>query len=188
MIWKKYKFKLDGYIYENWTFRIVTLILSGVIVYQGILLSEKVNNQRVVVLPPKVDKEFWVAGNVVSKAYLEQMGQFVAFYLFNIDKDTAKVSVENILTYVEPKFYGEVKKMLYEQVNYITENDIARVFYPSMIDVSQKGIIKVIGILKDIIGDKVVSSRQVELEIGYKIKQGRFWIVSLKVKESKWKS
>ena len=185
MIWKKYKFKLDKYIYENWTFRIVTLILSGVIVYQGILLSEKVNNQKVIVLPPKVDKEFWVAGNVVSKSYLEQMGQFVAFYLFNIDKDTAKISIENILTYVEPKFYGEVKKMLLEQVNYIIENDISRVFYPSIIDVSKKGIIKVVGILKDIIGDKVVSSRQIELEIGYRINQGRFWIVSLKVKERK---
>ena len=185
MIWKKFKFKLDRYIYENWTFRIVTLVLAGVIVYQGILLSEKVNNQKIVILPPKVDKEFWVAGNVVSKAYLEQMGQFVAFYLFNVDRNTAKTSIENILTYVEPKFYGEVRKMLHEQAEYIADNNIARVFYPSTIDVSQKGIIKVIGILKDLIGNKVVNSRQVELTIGYKIKQGRFWIVSLKVKESK---
>ena len=185
MIWKRYKFKLDKYIYENWTFRIVTLTLSGVIIYQGLLLSKKVNNQRVVVLPPKINKEFWVAGNTISKSYLEQMGQFVAFYLFNIDRNTAKISIENILTYVEPKFYGVVKKILYEQVDYIIENDIARVFYPSTIDVSQKGVIKVIGILKDIIGSKVVSSRQIELEIGYKIKQGRFWIVSLQVKEKK---
>jgi len=185
MLWKKYKFKLDKYIYENWTFRIVTLILSGVIVYEGILLSDKVNNQKVVVLPPKVTKPFWVAGSKVSKSYLEQMGQFVAFYLFDIDKNTAKTSVENILTYVEPKFYGIVKKMLYEQVQYIIDNDIARVFYPSSIDVSKKGTIKVTGILKDIIGNKIVNSRQVELTIGYKVKQGRFWIVSLLVKEKK---
>jgi conjugal transfer pilus assembly protein TraE len=185
MLWDKYKFKLDKYIYENWTFRIVTLILSGVIVYEGILISEKVNNQRVVVLPPKVSKPFWVSGNLVSKSYLEQMGQFVAFYLFNVNSNTAKISVENILPYVEPKYYGEVKKMLYEQVQYIIDNDISRVFYPSAINVDNKGVIKVIGILKDIIGSKVVSSRQVELDVRYKIKQGRFWITSIVVKEKK---
>jgi len=182
MLWKKYKFKLDKYVYENWTFRIVTIVLAGIIVFEGYLLSEKVNSERVVVLPPKVSKPFWVASNIVSKSYLEQMGQFIAFYLFNVDSDTAKISVENILTYVEPEFYHKVKKMLYEQVRYITENDISRVFYPSKIEV-QKGLIKVIGILRGIIGDKVVSSKQVELDIGYRIKQGRFWIVSLVVKE-----
>ena len=33
MKWDKYKFKLDKYMYENWTFRIVTLIMAGVIVF-----------------------------------------------------------------------------------------------------------------------------------------------------------
>jgi len=185
MLWKKYKFKLDRYIYENWTFRIVTLVLAGIIVFEGYLLSEKVNNERVVVLPPKISKPFWVAGNKISKSYLEQMGQFVAFYLFDVDKNTAKISVENILTYVEPEFYHIVKKMLYEQVKYITENDISRVIYISKINTNKKGKIEVIGILKDIIGSKVVNTRQVILDIGYKIKQGRFWIVSLVVKEKK---
>ena len=184
MLWDKYKFKLDKYVYENWTFRIVTLILAGIIVFEGYLISEKVNNQRVVVLPPKITKPFWVAGNVVSKSYLEQMGQFVAFYLFDVDSNTAKTSVENILAYVEPQYYGKVKAILYKQVDYITANDISRVFYPSVIKVN-KGTIKVIGIVKDIIGNKIVSSKQIELQIGYKIKQGRFWITSIIVKNYK---
>jgi len=185
MLWDKYKFKLDKYIYENWTFRIVTIVLLAVIVYQTILLGDKINNQRVVILPPKITKPFWVSGNKISKVYLEQMGQFIAFYLFDVDTHTAKISVENILPYVEPNFYNKVKEILYSQVKYIIDNDIARVFYPSSIDVHKKGIIKVVGILKDIIGNKIVSSRQIELNIGYKIKEGRFWIVSIVSKEKK---
>jgi conjugal transfer pilus assembly protein TraE len=184
MLWDKYKFKLDRYIYENWTFRIVTLILTGIIVFEGYLISEKVNNQKVIVLPPKISKPFWVTGNIVSKSYLEQMGQFVAFYLFDISKNTAKYSVENILTYVEPDFYGKVKAMLYNQIQYISENDISRVFYPSKITV-QKGTITVVGIIKDLIGNNVVNTKQIKLVIGYKIKQGRFWINSIIVKNYK---
>jgi conjugal transfer pilus assembly protein TraE len=185
MLWNKYKFKMDKYVFENWTFRIITLILSGVIIFEGYLISEKVNNQKVVILPPKMSKPFWVAGNQVSKAYLEQMGQFIAFYLFNINANTAKISIENILPFVEPKYYGEIKKVLYEQVAYIEDNDISRVFYPSVVKVDKKGELKVIGILKDLISNKVVSTRQVKLNIKYKIKQGRFWITSIIVKEKK---
>ena len=185
MLWDKYKFKLDKYIYENWTFRIITLVLVGVIVYEAWIIGEKAQNQRVIVLPPKVTKPFWVAGNKISKSYLEQMGQFIAYYLFDISPETAKISVENILPYVEPQFYSKVKAMLYQQVDYITQNDISRVFYPSIVKVNQPGIIKVVGIVKDIIGNKVVSQQQIELDIGYKIKEGRFWINSIVVKPYK---
>ena len=185
MLWDKYKFKLDKYIFENWTFRIVTLILAGVIVFEGYLITEKVNSERVIVLPPKISKPFWVAGNKISKGYLENMGSFIAFYLYDISPDTAKNSIDNILVYVEPQYYGIVKKILYKQIDYITANDISRVFYPSSINVDTPGQIKVIGILKDIIGNKIVNQKQIELDIGYEIKQGRFWIVSLVTKDVK---
>jgi conjugal transfer pilus assembly protein TraE len=184
MLWDKYKFKLDKFIFENWTFRITTLILSGVIIFEGYLIANKIDNQKVIVLPPKVTKPFWVSGNLVSKSYLEQMGQFIAFFLFDVTKDTAKISVENILPYVEPQYYGLVRKMLYKQIKYIIDNDISRVFYPSAVDVKNKGLIRVIGILKDMIEDNVVSQKQVELDIRYKIKHGRFWITSIVVKEN----
>jgi len=185
MLFDKYKFKLDKYIFENWTFRIVTLVLAGIIVFEGYLLSEKVNSERVVVLPPKISKPFWVAGNKVSASYLQQMGNFIAFYLFDISPDTAKNSIDNILIYVEPQFYAVVKKALYQQMNYIIANDISRAFYPSVIKTNTPGIIKVIGILRDTIGNKVVNQKQIELDIGYEIKQGRFWITSLVVKDVK---
>jgi len=123
MKWDKYKFKLDKYMYENWTFRIVTLIMAGVIVFEGYLISDKVNNQKVVFMPPKmVTKEFWVAGNVVSKTYLEQMGFFISSTLLNIDSQTSKYTIHNILPLVEPNFYYKVKSMLQEQINYIKDN------------------------------------------------------------------
>ena len=184
MKWDKYKFKLDKYMYENWTFMIVTLIMAGVIVFEGYLISDKVNNQKIVFMPPKmVTKEFWIAGNVVSKTYLEQMGFFISSTLLNIDSQTSKYTIQNILPLVEPNFYYKVKSMLQEQINYIKDNDISRVFYPSVVKV-KKGELNVIGVVKDIIGDKVVSNQQVDVKINYKIKQGRFWVAGILVEKA----
>jgi len=173
---------MDKYIYENWTFRIVTLVLLSVILFQSYLISSRMDNQKVVFIPPKViNQEFWVTGNEVSKSYLNEMAQFIVFNLMNVTKETAKNNIDNLLVLVSPNYYYEVKSNLIEQMNYITDNAISRVFFPSLINVDQKGLIKVTGVIKDIISDKVMKSEQVVVRIEYQIKQGRFWIYDIKI-------
>jgi len=185
MKFDKFKFKLDKYIYENWTFRIVTLILAGVIALEGYLIVEKVNNQRVVILPPKITKEFWVSGNRVSKSYLEQMGTYIAYSLLNVTPDNSKMVLSLILPFVEPDFYAQVRSAIQEQLDYIVNNQISRVFYPASIDVSKAGVIKIKGLIKDTIGNNVVNQYTAEVNIGYTIKQGRFFINSIIVRKAK---
>lgn len=173
---------MDKYIYENWTFRIVTIILLGVIIFQSYLISSRMDNQKVVFMPPKIiNQEFWVTGNEVSKSYLNEMAQFTVFNLMNVTKETAKNNIDNLLILVSPDYYYEVKSNLIEQMNYITDNAISRVFFPSVVNVDQKGLIKVTGIMKDIISDKIMKSEQVVVRIEYQIKQGRFWIYDIKI-------
>jgi len=184
MLMKNFKFKLDKYIYENWTFRIVTLALIAIIGFQTYEISTKINNQRIVFMPPKViTKEFWITGNQVSKSYLEQMGLFIIYNLFNITKDSAKNNIANILSLVDPQAYYDVKAKLKEQVNYIVDNGISRIFYPSVVNVDKKGVIKITGIVKDIISNKIVNDDQLNVKIYYKIKNGRFWLIDVKVKK-----
>jgi len=182
MLFDKFKFKMDKYIYENWTFRIVTIILLGVIIFQSYLISSRMDNQKVVFMPPKIiNQEFWVTGNQVSKSYLNEMAQFIIFNLMNITKETAKNNIDNLLILVSPDYYYEVKSKLIEQMNYITDNAISRVFFPSTVNADHKGIIKVTGVMKDIISDKIMKSEQVIVRIDYQIKQGRFWIYDIKI-------
>lgn len=187
MLLDRFKFKLDKYIYENWTFRLITFFLLGVIIFQSYLISSRMDNQKVVFMPPKVvNQEFWVAGNEVSKSYLNEMALFVIFNLMNVTKENAKNNIDNLLILVSPEFYYEVKTNLVEQMNYITDNAISRVFFPSVLNVDEKGLIKVTGVVKDIISDKVMRSEQAVVRIEYQIKQGRFWIYDIKItKEEK---
>ncbi|EAJ1645402.1 TPA: conjugal transfer protein TraE [Campylobacter coli] len=186
MLFDKYKNQMDKYIFENITFRIVTLILSFVILVLIWVILARIDSQKVVFMPPKiVNQEFWIAGNQVSKGYLHEMGQFISFNLLNITKENARNNIDNLLTLVDPKFYQEVKTKLLEQMNYIIDNAISRTFFVSAIDADTKGQIKVFGVVKDIISDKVVRSSQSVLKINYIIEQGRFILNDLSIEEEK---
>ncbi|EOI0620670.1 TPA: conjugal transfer protein TraE [Campylobacter jejuni] len=186
MLFDKYKNQMDKYIFENITFRIVTLILSFVILVLIWVILARTDSQKVVFMPPKiVNQEFWIAGNQVSKGYLHEMGQFISFNLLNITKENARNNIDNLLTLVDPKFYQEVKIKLLEQMNYIIDNAISRTFFVSAIDADTKGQIKVFGVVKDIISDKVVRSSQSVLTINYIIEQGRFILNDLSIEEEK---
>ncbi|EAH8023617.1 conjugal transfer protein TraE [Campylobacter jejuni] len=186
MLFDKYKNQMDKYIFENITFRIVTLILSFVILVLIWVILARTDSQKVVFMPPKiVNQEFWIAGNQVSKGYLHEMGQFISFNLLNITKENARNNIDNLLTLVDPKFYQEVKTKLLEQMNYIIDNAISRTFFVSAINADTKGQIKVFGVVKDIISDKVVRSSQSVLKINYIIEQGRFILNDLSIEEEK---
>ncbi|HEC1725021.1 TPA: conjugal transfer protein TraE [Campylobacter coli] len=188
MLFDKYKNQMDRYIFENITFRIVTLILSFIILVLVWVIITRTDSQKVVFMPPKViNQEFWIAGNQVSKGYLHEMGQFISFNLLNITKENARNNIDNLLTIVDPKFYQEVKIKLLEQMNYIIDNAISRTFFVSAIDADVKGQIKVFGVVKDIISDKVVRSSQSILKINYTIEQGRFILNDLAIEEEKKK-
>ena len=180
MLEKFYKNKLDRYIFENITFRIITIALLMIIIYLVWILSTRINEQKIVFMPPKViTQEMWVKGNEVSKSYLQDMGQFIASNLLNITKDNAKNNVDNIMHLIEPQFYNKVRAELIAQTEYIINNSISRTFFLASVNADTKGLIKVMGVIKDIIGDKVVSSENYIVEIGYKMEQGRFWINSI---------
>ena len=180
MLEKFYKNKLDRYIFENITFRIITIALLMIIIYLVWILSTRINEQKIVFMPPKViTQEMWVKGNEVSKSYLQDMGQFIASNLLNITKDNAKNNVDNIMHLIEPQFYNKVRAELIAQTEYIINNSISRTFFVSSVNSDTKGLIKVMGVIKDIIGDKVVNSENYIVEIGYKMEQGRFWINSI---------
>lgn len=182
MLFDKFKNRLDKYIYENISFRITTVVLSIMIMYLVYVIISRTDSQKVVFMPPKiVNQEFWIAGNQVSKQYLHEMGQFVSFNLLNITRENANNNIENILTLVDPNFYQQLKTNLLMQTDYITANSISRTFFVSSIDADTKGLIKVHGVIKDIISDKVVRSENIILSINYMIEHGRFFINGINI-------
>jgi len=64
---------------------------------------------RTVVVPPSINKSFWVTRDKASGEYLEQMGSFVAWLVLDVSPSSIDWKKDMLLGYVEPDQHGAMK-------------------------------------------------------------------------------
>jgi conjugal transfer pilus assembly protein TraE len=64
---------------------------------------------RTVVVPPSINKTFWVTRDKASSEYLEQMGSFIAWLVLDVTPASIDWKKDILLGYVEPEQYGPLK-------------------------------------------------------------------------------
>ena len=64
---------------------------------------------RTVVVPPSLNKSFWVTRDKASSEYLEQMGSFIAWLVLDVTPASIDWKKDILLGYVEPEQHGELK-------------------------------------------------------------------------------
>lgn len=168
----------DAFLFENRLFKNVVLILALTILALTYIIFAKIEDQKVVILPPVQEvREFWVQGNMVSTSYLEMMGEMIATNFLNVTLERP-INIDLIMTLVPAEHFHQVRSSILAQGKYLQDNSITQVFYPIKHEVF-KGTLKVRGILKQFIGEKNIESSLHTLTIAYKIDQGRFWLVGV---------
>ena len=178
-IFKNYK---DNILSQNVILKLSVVLMTVSNIYLATQLVNNSNSQKTVFLPPQnTYKEFWVSGDVVSESYKQMIGNFIAQNMLNISYNNANLIVSNILPLVHSNTYKDVRLELKKMVNYIISNDIARSFFISKIDITQKDKIIVHGSITDFITSKVLRNKDASLEIDYTVKYGQFFIVNLKL-------
>jgi conjugal transfer pilus assembly protein TraE len=136
---------------------------------------------RTFVLPPyNPTKEFWIAGDQVSASYMEQVGIYISELMYNVSPDNVKQVKPSLLPLVPTENWSEVERSLTTQLSYITQNAIVRIFHPSSVDWSKKGVLRVTGIIKEMSADIVTDTRKSTIRIDYMVKNGRFWLLGIR--------
>lgn len=182
---KKFINRNDKFIFENKIFRITTIVLALTIVLQGYIIFKKIDNQKVVILPPtQTLKEFWVQGDMVSSSYLEMMADVVAYNILNIATEK-KFNIDFLLAMVPVEHLNSVKASINSQMKYVQDNGISQVFYATKYETGRKGLLKVTGLLKQYIGSKEIQSHLHHMTISYEIKFGRFWITGINLEKER---
>lgn len=82
---------------------IVSLLISLLIIVNLI------GAERTIVVPPSIDKTFWVTKDRVSKEYLEQMASFIAWLILDVTPATIDWKKDILLNYVAPDQHGALK-------------------------------------------------------------------------------
>jgi conjugal transfer pilus assembly protein TraE len=92
--------------------RSLGLAVSGLILALLLCLAIILNligAERTIVVPPSIDKTFWVTKNRVSREYLEQMGGFIAWLILDVSPASIDWKKDILLNYVTPDEHGAMK-------------------------------------------------------------------------------
>ncbi len=172
----------DKIITENKTYRIILIALVLVIVVEAILINNLSKNKQVVILPPKVDKPFTVAGNTLSAEYLEQVAMYVADRVLSVSPANIDNSFSNILPFLttDPNQAKSIRDDLLLQAKKIKDNDIYQIFYPMRVHINKDKVV-VEGLLKKLTGNTYYGEERVNFAIYFTVENGRFLITKLEV-------
>ena len=116
----------------------VGALATGVVLALIVILN-LLGTVRTVIVPPSLNKTFWVSGDKASSEYLEQMGSFVVWLILDVTPSTIDWKKDILLGYVEPEQYGPLKTRQEVEAERLKRINAATVFAPQQLVPSEEG-------------------------------------------------
>lgn len=147
---------------------LVVLLASSMLVnlILAVFAVRLAGHERVVVVPPTINKTFWVESERVSSEYLEQMGYFLMQLTLNVTPQSVDHQSKVLMQYAAPGSYGELRTALLSAAERLKRDGASTVFSAQDISVDERNLrVGVRGQLTTFISDRRVS----EVSKGYAI-------------------
>lgn len=116
--------KIGFLIFQRNVFAAFSFLSAVAIIILSSFLFFK--QERVVIVPPVIEKEFWVDSQHVSPTYLEQFGYFLGQLLLAKSSQSAASQRTVLLRHTDPSYVGTLKKRLVEEEEILKNGRIFR--------------------------------------------------------------
>jgi conjugal transfer pilus assembly protein TraE len=151
-------------------FLALSLLVNCIQGLERLFLAEKI-----IILPPDIQKEVWVRGTRVSASYLEEWSYYVCSLLLTTSPHTIEYQTDLVLRHVSPEAYGALKQKLKQEAVVLKKNNAATVFQPKEIVVdAQNMTARVTGSLSSLVGKDRVLEKQQTYQLAFVMTQGKF--------------
>lgn len=146
----------------------MSLVFGMGMLCANLLLSVGLLNkqEKVIFLPPEINRSFWVTNKGASSEYLEEMSIFLIGLMLDQTPASSAVRRKLLLRYVSPSFYNDLYQRLTRQELEITEGNISTKFSPQTIE-ANKDNVTLTGELSSFVADKLVSKEQASYELKF---------------------
>lgn len=132
------KKNLSTLTFQRNIFLSLSFVLAVSLLILAIFIFQK--NERIIISPPKIDKEFWVESSSVSPTYLEQFAIFLGQLILTKSPQSAAAQRSVVLRHVDPSVYGEINKKLVDEEKKLIKQQAAYVFYPTDIQMDMPNL------------------------------------------------
>lgn len=162
---------------RNMLFPICILLLVSQIITLVLLFTK---SERVVLVPPVIEKSMWVDSSSVSPSYLEQIGLFMGNLMLTKSALNADKQGELLLKHVVPEFEAEFRNHLILEATKMKKHNFSYVFYtknvyvnPSLLTASLSGE------QVSYVGEKVVAREKKKYKLQFNYLGGRLLLSGL---------
>lgn len=184
MLVKNFRQNWVALVKENLIYFSIIIVLSVISVILTISLVNASSNQRIILVPALMDKEFSFEGNKPSRTYLEMMALSVVSYLMNYNPHNVKYKFTRFLSIVAPEYHDVVKDKLFKIAKKSIKYGISQAFAVTGDVKVFKDRIELGGILYRYSMGKLIESTRATYVLKYRINRlGKFEVLSYEIKE-----
>ena len=160
------------------------VILSVALAFQSVFLFSK--RERIIVVPPKIEKEFWVDSDSVSESYLEQMGAFLGSLALAKSSESYIMRTKLLLKYTSPSFEGALRQQLTKEFELLKRENASYVFFPFSIQTNARDLTVLLeGDRILYAGGKEISNTKESYEMSFEYSGGRILLTGIEFKGKK---
>lgn len=166
--------------------QLLIAILSVTTVLLAFTTATADRTHRETIVPPIINKTFWVDGDKVSPEYIEQMGWFALQLALNNSPVGAENNARMLLKYAAPASYGDLERVLMGNVKRLRENNTSTMFSARSVTVNEHdNSVVFAGVMTTYISDKRVAEVSQAYIVRFGYSAGRIYILDLRETDPK---
>jgi conjugal transfer pilus assembly protein TraE len=181
MHFSHYRSELQGMIKKRNGYAVIAVGALFLCLLLTVLIFCLIGREKVVLVPPVIEKSFWVSSAHVSPEYLSEMTAFFAYLRLNVTADSASLQHNTLLQYTDPGFYNALKGQLLQESDHLIEQHLSTAFFPVSVKVDSGHLTAVItGDLYGYVGETALPTQRVAYAVTYRFAAGRLWVRAFK--------
>lgn len=165
----RYQTEFRKIIAQRNGYLVLSIGLIALSVILSLLVAFLVGRERIVLLPPSMNKNIWVSSQTASPEYFSRMTIFLSELALNVTSDNVDFQNELLLRYVDPTYYISLKPQLVAEADRIKKDHISTAFFPVDMKVNiQHHEAIVTGDLKSYVGDTALPNKRISYRFVYR--------------------
>lgn len=166
---------------RNMLFPICLMLCISQIITLVLLFGKK---ERIILVPPVLEKSIWVEASSVSPSYLEQMGLFIGNLMLTKSYMSADKQGEILLRQVVPEFEGEFRNALILEATKMRKNNFSLVFYTQDVYVNPTALTtSLTGEQVSYVGEKIVGREKKKYKLQFSYRDGKLLLSGISEEE-----
>lgn len=159
----------------KWRLAAFGLLVANILLAMTIAGTD--TTEKTVIVPPTIERPFWVKGTETSAEYLEEMSRYLSTLVLNVTPKSIDANIDIFLRYVAPETHGAIRTRMAVQAERLKRDDVTSAFYPVGYQTrAEKRQVVITGDFVTTVGKQQVSSVRRSWRFDYAFTGGRLWV------------